>query len=184
MSTAPQPVLTAEEFGRRPDPGYPEELVRGRIVSMSPPNPRHGQICNKVGRILGNFADEHELGHVLCNDSGVITEREPDTVRGPDVVFYSYARLAKGPLPSHYVPEVPELIIEVRSPGNRWPDILVKIAEYLAAGVQYVVVLDPDPQTALVSSAEQPPRILGPDEVLKFPDLLGEFQVVVRRFFD
>jgi Uma2 family endonuclease len=76
------------------------------------------------------------------------------------------------------------LIFEVRSPRNRWPDILVKVAEYLAAGVQYVVVLDPDPQTALVSSAEQPPRILGPDEELKFPDLLGDFQVVVRRFFE
>ena len=151
---------------------------------MTPPSPRHGQVCSKVDRILGNFVDEHELGHVLCNDSGVITERGPDTVRGPDVVFYSYARLPKGSLPSHYVPEVPELIFEVRSPGNRWPDILVKVAEYLAAGVQYVVVLDPDPQTALVVSAEQPPRILGPDEVLKFPDLLGEFQVVVRRFFD
>ena len=184
MSTAPQAVLTAEEFGRRPDPGYPEELVRGRIVSMPPPNRRHGQICSKVDRILGNFADEHELGHVLCNDSGVVTERGPDTVRGPDVVFYSYARLSKGPLPSDYGSEVPELIIEVRSPGNRWPGILVKIAEYLAAGVQYVVVLDPDPQTALVVSAEQPPRILGPDDVLKFPDLLGEFQVVVRRFFE
>jgi len=184
MSTAPQPVLTAEEFGRRPDPGYPEELVRGRIVSMSPPNPRHGQICGKVDRILGNFVDEHELGHVLCNDSGVITEREPDTVRGPDVVFYSYARLPKGALPSHYVPEVPELIFEVRSPGNRWPAILVKVAEYLDAGVQYVVVLDPDPQTALVYSAEQQPQILGPDDELTFPDLLGEFRVVVRRFFE
>jgi hypothetical protein len=50
--------------------------------------------------------------------------------------------------------------------------------------VPFVVVLDPDPQTALVVSAEQPPRILGPDDVLKFPDLLGEFQVVVRRFFE
>jgi len=151
---------------------------------MSPPNPRHGQICGKVDRILGNFVDEHELGHVLCNDSGVITEREPDTVRGPDVVFYSYARLPKGALPSHYVPEVPELIFEVRSPGNRWPAILVKVAEYLDAGVQYVVVLDPDPQTALVYSAEQQPQILGPDDELTFPDLLGEFRVVVRRFFE
>ena len=62
--------------------------------------------------------------------------------------------------------------------------MLAKIAEYLDAGVQYVVVLDPDPQTALVSSAEQPPRILGPDEELRFPDILGEFQVLVRRFFD
>jgi len=78
MSTAPQPLLTAEEFGRRPDPGYPEELVRGRIVAISVPNRRHGQVCSKVDRILGNFAEEHELGHVLCNDSGVITEREPD----------------------------------------------------------------------------------------------------------
>ena len=65
MSTALQPALTAEEFGRRPDPGYPEDLVRGRIVSMPPPTRRHGQICNKVGRILGNYADEHDLGHAL-----------------------------------------------------------------------------------------------------------------------
>ena len=92
--------------------------------------------------------------------------------------------MPKGSLPTHYVAEVPELIFEVRSPGNRWPAILVKVAEYLAAGVQFMVVLDPDPQTALVYSAEQPPRILGPDDVLKFPDLLGEFQVVVRRFFE
>ena len=74
MSTAPQPALTAEEFGRRPDPGYPEELVRGRIVSMSPPSRRHGQVCSKVDRILGAFVEQHDLGHVLCNDSGVITD--------------------------------------------------------------------------------------------------------------
>ena len=34
--------------------------------------------------------DEHDLGHVLSNDSGVITERDPDTVRGADISFYSY----------------------------------------------------------------------------------------------
>ena len=25
-------LLTAEEFGKRADPGHPEELVRGRVV--------------------------------------------------------------------------------------------------------------------------------------------------------
>src|SRR5207249_8014547 len=90
-------LFTAEEYAQRPDPGYPEELVRGRIVPMSQPTRRHGQICNKVGRILGNHAEEHDLGHVLNNDSAVITEREPDTVRGADVAFYSFARLPKGP---------------------------------------------------------------------------------------
>ena len=89
MASVPQPLLTAEEFGRRPDPGYPEELVRGRIVRMPPPNRRHGQVCSRVVRVLGAYVDEQDLGHVLSNDSGVITERGPDTVRGPDVAFYT-----------------------------------------------------------------------------------------------
>ena len=82
MATA-ELLLTAEEFGLRPDPGYPAALVRRRIVKLPQPNRRHGQICNKAGRILGNYAEDHDLGHVLSNDSGVITERDPDTVRGP-----------------------------------------------------------------------------------------------------
>jgi hypothetical protein len=47
MSTAIQsePLLTAEEFAEHPDTGYPEELVRGRIVPLPISKPRHGQIC-------------------------------------------------------------------------------------------------------------------------------------------
>ena len=35
MATA-ESLMTAEEFRRRPDPGYPEELVRGRVTAMPP----------------------------------------------------------------------------------------------------------------------------------------------------
>lgn len=39
MATAETTVLlTDEEFGKRPDPGDPEELVRGRIVAMPVPD--------------------------------------------------------------------------------------------------------------------------------------------------
>jgi len=184
-ATAPTPVLlTAEEYARRLDPGYPEELVDGRIVPMPQPNRRHGQICNKAGRILGNFAEEHDLGHVLNNDAGVITKRNPDTVRGPDVAFYSYDRLPRGPLPASYGPEVPELVVEVRSPTDRWPAVLVKVAEYLNAGVLAVVVLDDESRTALLSSADRMPRILGPESDLTVPEFLPGFAVAVQRFFE
>src|SRR4051812_27751143 len=123
MATAEATALmTAEEFGERPDPGYPEELVRGRIVAMTVPGRRHGAVCLKAGRLVGNFVEDRDLGHVLCNDSGVITRRGPDTVRGADIAFYSYARLPRGPLAKGYGPEVPELIIEVRSPSDGWRD--------------------------------------------------------------
>ena len=51
MATA-EMLMTAEEFGRRPDPGYPEELVRGRIIAMPPPDRRHGKVCGQDVAIL------------------------------------------------------------------------------------------------------------------------------------
>jgi Uma2 family endonuclease len=183
MATA-EALMTAEEFGQRPDPGYPEELVQGRIVGMPPPDRRHGYVCLKAGRMFGNFVDERDLGRVMSNDSGVITERDPDTVRGADVAFYSYARLPKGPLLSGYGPEVPELIVEVRSANDVWREILEKVAEYLSAGVLIVVVLDPTPQTAHVFGPTDPPCILGPEDELVLPGVLEDFRVRVGRFFE
>src|SRR5271165_889101 len=119
MSTAfatTEPLLTAEQFAQRPDSGHPEELVRGRVVPMPMPRPRHGEICKKVGRILGNWVEEEDLGRVLSNDTGVITERDPDTVRGADISFYSYARVPRGPLPDRYLDTPPDLVVEVLSP--------------------------------------------------------------------
>jgi Uma2 family endonuclease len=177
--------MTAEEFARRPDPGHPEELVRGRIVAMPPTGRRHGQICANAVFLLSLYVRERRLGHLLSNDAGVITRRSPDTVRGPDVAFYSYARLPRGPLGRAYGPEMPELVVEVRSPEERWRDLHGKVAEYLAAGVTAVLVLDPDTSTAHVVHADQPTRVLGPEDTLTLPDILGaEFAVVVGRFFD
>jgi len=53
MSTASvnTPLLTTEQFAERPDPGHPEELVRGRIVPTPMPKPRHGEICGNAVRV-------------------------------------------------------------------------------------------------------------------------------------
>jgi Uma2 family endonuclease len=176
-------LRTAAEFARRPDPGYPEELVRGKIVRLTYADPRHGQICGQVILLVARYLDDHDLGH-LINNAGLITERDPDTVRGPDVAFYSYQRVARGPMPNDYGTEPPELIVEVRSPSEGWPKVLAKVVEYLEAGVRAVVVLDDDSRTALLAMADQAPRRLGPDDVLEIPEILPGFAVPVRRFFE
>ncbi len=177
-------LMTAEQFGQRPDPGHPEELVQGRIVAMSVPDRRHGYFCGRADRIFGNFVDERDLGRMITNDSGVITERDPDTVRGADIACYSYARLPRGPLPAGYGPEVPELLVEVCSEGDRWREVLEKVSEYLNAGVSVVVVLDPEPRVAHVFRADAPPRILGAEEELTLPGILVDFRVRVGRFLE
>ena len=188
MATVPpqqHALMTVEEFSRLPESGGPTELVRGRVVRMNPPKPYHGWVCNTVGRLLGNHVEAHGLGYVLGNDSGVITERDPDTLRGADVAFYSYAKVPRGSLPrSRYLDVPPDLIIEVLSPDDRWPRVLAKVAEYLSAGVGVVAVLDPDGRNLHLHEGDRPARILSEDDELTLPDLLGDFRVPVRRFLD
>jgi Uma2 family endonuclease len=184
MSTVTEPLLSAEEYERLPHRGVPTELVRGKVVAMNVPAPRHGQICSKIDRLVGNHADAHGLGHVVANDSGVLTERDPDTVRGADVAFYSFGRVPRGPIPSGYLRVVPELVFEVRSPTDRWSKVLAKVSEYLEAGVTAVCAVDQVSETVQVYRADELPRTLHGDDELSLPDLLGDFHVPVRQFFE
>jgi Uma2 family endonuclease len=184
MSTVVEPLLTAQEYARLPDAGVATELVRGKVVPMTVPSPRHGQICSKIDRLVGNYAETAGLGHVVVNDSGVVTERDPDTVRGADVSFYSFARVPPGPFPSGYLAVVPELIFEVRSPTNRWPRVLAKVSDFLEAEISIVCVLDQVSETLQVYRSEELPRTLHGDDELYLPDVLGDFRVAVRRFFE
>ncbi|MFO0956443.1 MAG: Uma2 family endonuclease [Isosphaeraceae bacterium] len=188
MSTAspiapPTPPITAEEFAARPDPGYPEELVKGRIVAMTQPGIRHGLTCCQASFLLRLFLQGHDLGRVLTNDSGVITGRNPDTVRGADVAFYSYNRLPRGDRPTGLTAAVPELVVEVLSPSDRWTNVVAKIGDYLGAGVTAVLILDDDTQSAHVYRGDTPPTTLGPDDTLTFPDILPGFEAPVRSLF-
>jgi Uma2 family endonuclease len=182
MSTAT--LLTAEEYRLLPDSGEATELVRGEVVGMNVPAPRHGEICAQIVYLLRSFLEHNPLGRVVSNDSGVVTERDPDTVRGADVSFYSYARVPRGPLPQGYLEVPPELVFEVRSPGDRTRAILGKVMEYLDAGVTWVCVLDPQTETAQLYHDELPSPTLRADEEFTLPDVLGDFRVVVHRFFE
>jgi Uma2 family endonuclease len=158
--------------------------VRGRIVPMRHPKPRHGEICNRAGRILGDCAEDRDLGRVLSNDTGVITERGPDTVRGADISYYSFARVPKGPLPDRYLDTAPDLVVEVLSPSDRWPKVLAKVSEYLDAGTTVVVVLDDERRLAHVYRADGTTRILAADHsrsVRRFPHPRRAFFRVSRR---
>jgi Uma2 family endonuclease len=114
-------LITAEEYAQRDDRGCPTELVKGEVIELNQPVPRHGQVCGNVYFHVRVFLERHPVGHVVSNESGILTERDPDTVRGGDVWYVSYDKIPQGPLPSSYL-EVPlDIVFEVKSPSDRWP---------------------------------------------------------------
>ena len=176
-------LMTAEEFERRPDPGYPEELVRGRLVRLPFPDRREGYVCTNAAVLVGEHVERLALGRVMIG-TGLVFERDPDTVRGADVAYYSFARLPRGPLPKGSGPEIPELVVEVRSTHDRWQDVQEKAVEYLKAGVVVVLVLDPERQTGHVFHADGPPTTLNEADELTLPGILEGFRVRLDRFFE
>jgi Uma2 family endonuclease len=176
-------LYTAEQYSALPDDGKFTELVRGRIVEMPRPTPSRGYVCANISAAVREFVRSHGLGRVVSNDSGVKTEQGPDTVRGPDVAFYSYTRVPQGPLPAGYWP-APELLFEVKSPSDRWPAITAKAGEYLTAGVVVVCVVDPVTQSVVVYLNDEPPRRHTSEENLLLPEVLPGFSIPVNQFFE
>lgn len=185
MSTATtERLLTIDEFSKLPSNNRQQELVRGKVIEMNLPRPKHGFICTEIAAILREFVKPKKLGRVFSNDSGVITERDPDSLRGPDVGYYSFARVPPGEISDDYFEVVPELAFEVVSPDDRWSKILEKVAEYLEAGVTVVCVADPRNKSIQIHRADQPAEHLREDDVLEFPDVLQGFSCKVSQCFD
>jgi Uma2 family endonuclease len=187
LLTPPPETIRLAEYERIDSNGTPSELVRGRIVEMNPPTPYHGWVCGNVNGILRAFVRAQKLGRVMSNDSGVVTESDPDTLRGADAAFYSFARLPPGPFSrDEYLSVVPDFIVEVLSPNDRWSHVFAKVTEYLKAGVTAVCLLDPNPTSAgaTVYRDRRAPEAFGPDAELTVPDVLPGFRVRVGEFWE
>ena len=138
MSTeATTKLLTAEEFCDWVH--LPEndnrwfELVRGEVIELPPPMKPHGVVAIQVGRILANYAEQVGKGYLTGNDSGVILERDPDTVRGPDIAYYEDAATF-AELHPKYGETPPRLAVEILSRNDRAKQVTRKITDYLNNG--------------------------------------------------
>ena len=190
ISSLPPPtekLITAAELLTMPNDGRASELVRGRIVEMPPTQLPHGKVCFAIATIIGKYLDTHDVGHGAVNDCGIITRRDPDTVRGADAAFGTYMRLPKDRSTQGYWPVSPEIVFEVLSPSDRPGATLTKVSEYLAAEVSAVVVIDPEEYQVHVYAQNQLPVTLTYSESVALhtylPAGLPTWNVPVREFF-
>jgi Uma2 family endonuclease len=184
MSTATGQLLTAEEFFALPDPpdGSKQELVKGRVVTMPGPGVEHGEVQGQVYFLLKTYLNQNKLGRVMV-ESATVLERKPDTVRGPDVSYYSKERLPLDKRVVGYHDEVPDLCVEVVSPSNSLKQLKAKAKEYLFAGVRLVWIIDPEDRTATVITEPLESRTLEADATLDGGDVLPGFSCKVSDLF-
>src|SRR5262245_15818032 len=86
----PDAVITGELLEHLRLPGLDRyELVEGRIEVLTPTNLYHAEATVRIAALLLNRMPGW---HILGGDPGVYVHRQPDTVRGPDVIATSAER--------------------------------------------------------------------------------------------
>ena len=108
----------------------------------------HGRVAALIASRLIVFTEPRGLG-VVTVETGFVLEREPDTMRGPDVSFVRSDRSELLPREG-FVPGAPNLAVEIVSPGNSMNHLFARAAEYISAGSELVWIVDSKRETAIV----------------------------------
>ena len=177
-------LLTAEDLLRLDGEGVRGELIRGVLHETMPAGLKHGRIVMKLGALLMNFILPRSLGVLAGSDSGVLLERDPDTVREPDPAFTLAARLPPDGPYDGYAEVVPDLVVEVVSPSDRPREVADKIAMWLSHGVRLVWVVRPDSRTIEVHRPAAEVQTLGERDALDGLDVLPGFSCSASAVFD
>ena len=181
--TAERP-LTADDLLRMDADGLRGELIRGVFCETMPPGKIHAFVASKLGFLLQTFVFPRRLG-VVTSEIGVWIERGPDTVRAPDIAFFSAQQDPPGvEIPPGYSRNVPVLVVEVRSPNDSLAYMREKALMWLRHGARMVWNVHPDSRTVDVYRRGHPTITLAEGDELVGYDVIPGFACGVSEVFE
>jgi Uma2 family endonuclease len=133
--------LTYDDFVQFPDDGMRHELIDGEHYVTPAPRPRHQVILGNLYLLIASWLETHPIGRVFLSPLDVVMSNT-DVVE-PDLLYLSNERAA-ATLNELNVRGVPELLVEIASPGTRKRDDGIKRRLYERAGVTEYWIVDPD----------------------------------------
>jgi Uma2 family endonuclease len=133
------------EFRSWLTPDMKAEFINGKIVVHTPAADDHNEATGQLYRIASLYADVKKLGKVRVEKALVGMTRNDYE---PDIAYWRKEK-AEQFEPKMSVYPIPDLVIEVLSPGtqNKERDTKTKFKDYAAHGVQEYWIVDPKKKT-------------------------------------
>lgn len=183
--SVPIKLYTAEDFlalvADLPD-NQQYELIDGELITMPPSSNQNSLIAFRIGRYIGNFVEEYDLGHVMGADGGY--PMDDGTYLVPDVSFVSKVNSPELP-PKGYSP--PDLVVEVISPSETPRMVTRKTERYLQAGTSLVWNVHPEDKVIEVWSKAPDGGIrfqsFSAEDTLTGGTVLPNFELLVGKVF-
>ncbi len=171
------------------DPAYEDRyfyLIDGMLYEDNVPGRIHGRLAVKIGRYLDEFAEVHGQGEVTV-ETGFYPPETRYTALLPDVAFQRFDRLPDPP-PEGYVPQMPDLAVEIQSPSDTLSKMRQKARAYLENGTALVWLVQPKRKGVevcrLSEGASLQSEFIGLGDRLSGEDILPGFELEVGKIFD
>ena len=169
------------------------ELIDGERRPKLPPISGHAEIIRMLFRLLDHYCMTQHAGETYSETTFIMPDAyDSDWVRGsriPDVMLYLGSRLAdyKSETPEwsrRPFALVPDFVIEIVSPNDKFADVMDKAQDYLRDGVRLVWVIDMQGRRAFVFEPDaESVRTLKGDALLAADDLLPGFSLKLSDLF-
>lgn len=174
--------LSLQEFLDLPQSSDRYELVDGELKPKMSPTTPHSRAQKHLVRFLDDWCEETGAGEVNPEWTLTLERQGVDWAPVPDVAFISRERIptdwdGEGPCPA-----IPELAIEIISPGQSFGELTQKATDYLTAGVDRVWVVDTKAQSLTIFSQDALPQTLRAEEVISDSLLPGLVLPIIRLF--
>ena len=161
------------------------ELIDGELIEISPANLLHAWLASKVDRMMGNIAEERDLGYSFI-EGGFSPPGDRNNLLAPYVAFVRKNRLPQ-PFRQTFAGFMPDLAVEIASPSNTVAGLRSKAETYLRNGTQLVWILYPNTNSAEVCRLDDADQLkiasVGIDGKLDGEDVLPGFELELRQLF-
>jgi Uma2 family endonuclease len=157
------------------------ELVEGVLVEKIMGYPE-SYLAIELGRLLGNFIAEHDLG-ILTGADGALRLMQ-GLVRIPDLSFVSWEHLPERRIPEDALPDLtPDLAVEILSEGNTPGEMDRKLRDYFFSGTRLVWYIDPQRRTVRVYTSPDQCVELSEQQTLDGGAVLPGFSLPLAQLF-
>jgi Uma2 family endonuclease len=187
ITTAPDKLMTAEEFLALPDdPNVERMLIRGRVVEvpMTRRSFPHSSTEARIAYLLSRWQRNSGRNSIIASgEAGCYLRRRPDTIVGIDVAVFPRAAAPADDEATNMFGSPPILAVEILSPSDTVENVQDKITDYLAVGVALVWIIDPHFRTVVVHRPDAGPEMFSGDEELIGDPHLPGLKVAVKEVF-
>jgi Uma2 family endonuclease len=180
-------LITAERFAEikydLPENGRWTELVAGRIVTLNPPDDKHGNVVLNLSKAVAEtYRTDATPTGMACFDVGVLVQRDPDTIYSPAMSYFSMES-SFAPLDEVYTDHVPRLVCEIASSNDRRRNMADRVLTYLERGVELVWVVDPIEKRCHIHGKWLSPMKLEDGQTLDGGRIVSDFRITLANLF-